>query len=558
MGHAPVGTSMPDRVAALNQLQSAATTRTKPSRQAHTQKDREPLSRMAETADVLFARYGPIYRWLVTGFGLTGGFAMVLSATIANVAVPHVMGAYGIGQDQAQWMATAFLTTMTVSQLLNHWMNEAFGPRGTFTLTIIVFLVGTAIGWFAPNIDVLIVGRVLQGFSAGIVTPMVMVTMFEVFPPDRRGLAMGIYGSGLVLAPALGPAVGGMAIDAFNWRFIFIMPVPFCLIALLGGLLFMPSKPRRGPLPPFDWPGYILLGGALALLMSAAANGIRKGWGSDQIVLMFAGGTLAAIGFVAWQLRSRNPLLDFSLWQNRRFVAALLIGLVFGAGNFASSYAIPVFVQTVQGYTATQAGLVLMPAGLLLVSVLPITGRVADKLPHHVPIAFGLLFFAAGVGSMSSSDVNTPFWTFALFVCVSRFGLAFMIPSLSVGALSTLEPNQIARGSGSLNFIRQLGGAVGTNLIVVWLQLRTSFHAEGLTTTQTADNETSLVFLSDVAQRLEQTAIPQELTSSVALDYLGKVVQAQALTYGFKDCFLALAVVFIIALIPAWIFSRTH
>jgi len=273
---------------------------------------------MAETADVLFARYGPIYRWLVTGFGLTGGFAMVLSATIANVAVPHVMGAYGIGQDQAQWMATAFLTTMTVSQLLNHWMNEAFGPRGAFTLTIIVFLVGTVIGWFAPNIDVLIVGRVLQGFSAGIVTPMVMVTMFEVFPPDRRGLAMGIYGSGLVLAPALGPAVGGMAIDAFNWRFIFIMPVPFCLIALLGGLLFMPSKPRRGPLPPFDWPGYILLGGALALLMSAAANGIRKGWGSDQIVLMFAGGTLAAIGFVAWQLRSRNPLLDFSLWQNRR------------------------------------------------------------------------------------------------------------------------------------------------------------------------------------------------------------------------------------------------
>lgn len=302
---------------------------------------------MTETAEVLFARYGPAYRWLVTGFGLTGGFAMVLSATIANVAVPHVMGAFAIGQDQAQWMATAFLTTMTVSQLLNHWMNEAFGPRRAYTFTILVFLVGTTIGWFAPNIDVLIIGRVLQGFSAGIVTPMVMVTMFEVFPPDRRGLAMGIYGSGLVLAPALGPAVGGMAIDTFDWRFIFIMPVPFCAIALVGGLLFMPEKAHQGRLPPFDWAGYLLLGTALALLMTAAAGGIRRGWGSNEIVLSFAGGAAAACAFVLWQLRARNPLLDFSLWRNHRFVAALLIGFVFGGGNFASSFVIPVFVQLV-------------------------------------------------------------------------------------------------------------------------------------------------------------------------------------------------------------------
>ncbi|MGK0171787.1 MAG: DHA2 family multidrug resistance protein, partial [Gammaproteobacteria bacterium] len=341
---------------------------------------------MADTTDVLFARYGPAYRWLVTGFGLTGGFAMVLSATIANVAVPHVMGAYGIGQDQAQWMATAFLTTMVVSQLLNHWMGQAFGPRGAFTITIVVFLIGTVIGWFAPNIDVLIVGRVLQGFSAGIITPMVMVTMFEVFPPEKRGLAMGIYGSALVLAPGLGPAVGGMAIDAFHWRYIFLMPIPFCIIALVGGLVFMPAKAKRGPWPPFDWAGYILLSSGLALIMAAAASGIRRGWSSDEIVLMFSAGAICTILFVLWQLRSRNPLLDFSLWNNQRFVAALMIGFVFGAGNFASSYVIPVFVQTVQGYTATQAGLVLMPAGILLVSAMPVCGRIADKLPHHVPI----------------------------------------------------------------------------------------------------------------------------------------------------------------------------
>ena len=304
---------------------------------------------MADTAEDLFARYGPNYRWFVTVFGLVGSFAMVLSATIANVAVPNVMGAFGVGQDQAQWLATAFLATMTVSQLLNHWMTQALGPRAAYTVTIVVFLVGTAIGWFAPNIDILIVARMLQGFSAGIITPMVMVVMFQVFPADKRGLAMGIYGSGVVLAPALGPVVGGMAIDNFDWRFIFLMPVPFCLVALAGGLVFMPANRPSGPRPRFDWTGYLLLGAALALLMTGAANGVRKGWDSTEIVSLLAGGATLGFLFVLTQLHSRNPLLDLSLWRNRRFVAALMVGLVFGAGNFASSYAIPVFAQMVQG-----------------------------------------------------------------------------------------------------------------------------------------------------------------------------------------------------------------
>ncbi len=513
---------------------------------------------MADTADDLFARYGPRYRWWVTLFGLIGSFAMVLSATIANVAVPNVMGAFGVGQDQAQWLATAFLTTMTVSQLLNHWMTQALGPRLAYTLTIVVFLLGTAVGWFAPNIDVLILARVLQGFSAGIITPMVMVVMFQVFPAEKRGLAMGIYGSGVVLAPALGPVVGGMAIDNFDWRFIFLMPVPFCLIALMGGLIFMPANRPVGPRPRFDWIGYLLLGVALAMLMSGAANGVRKGWDSAEIVLLLSGGCALAFLFVMTQLHSANPLLDFSLWRNRRFVAALMVGLVFGAGNFASSYAVPVFVQTVQGLSATEAGLMLMPAGLLLVLVLPITGRIADALPPHVPIYIGLVCFAAGVALMSSADVNTPFWTFALFVIVSRFGLAFIIPSLSVGALGTLHPAQLTRGSGSVNFIRQLGGAVGTNLIVVWLQLRSSFHHDGLMATQTASNETSQELLDSVIGRFQEAGMPAGISDSLALDYLSGVVQAQALTLGFKDAFLALAVVFVLALIPTWVFSRAR
>ena len=292
--------------------------------------------------------------------------------------------------------------------------------------------------------------------------------------------------------------------------------------------------------------------------MSGAANGLRWGWDSNKFLLVMSAGAISIVSFVGWQLNSAAPLLDFGLWRNRRFLAALCVAFVFGAGIFGSSYIIPVFVQTVQGYTPTQAGLVMMPAGLLLVCVLPITGRFADRVPYHVPIMVGLLCFAIGIALMSSCDVNTPFWTFALFGCISQFGLAFLMPSLSVGALSALSPEQLHRGSGNVNFIRQLGGAVGTNVIVVWLQVRTVFHADGLTATQTADNATSREFLSDVTARLASSAVPSEQRESLALEYLGQVVEAQAWTLGFQDAFVALAAVYLFALFPAWVFARTR
>jgi EmrB/QacA subfamily drug resistance transporter len=486
-----------------------------------------------------------------------GSFAMVLSATIANVAVPDVMGSFGIGLDQAQWVATAFITAMTVSQLLNHWMVEAVGQRGAFVVTIGVFLFGSALGWFAPNLEVLILARVLQGLAAGIMQPLVLVTMFNVFPPQRRGVAMGIYGAGLLIAPGLGPVVGGMAIDAYDWRFIFLMPLPFCLLALAGGVFFMPGRNGRAPVPPMDWFGYVLLSLGLFLLMTSAANGFRWGWSSDRLLLHVVAGGVCIVGFVAWQLNTRAPLLDFSLWRNRRFTSALCIAFVFGAGVFAISYVIPVFVQTVQGYSATQAGLVMMPAGLMLVCVLPLAGRFADQVEHHIPIMMGLILFAIGAALMARADINTPFWTFAAYGCVSQLGLAFLMPSLSVAALSALEPNQLFRGSGNVNFIRQLGGAVGTNLVVVWIQYRTVHHGQELASTQTAANATTREFLSGVVSRLGR-AIPEDGRAELALSFLREVIEAQALTLGFKDAFWALACVFTIALIPAWIFARSR
>lgn len=369
---------------------------------------------------------------------------------------------------------------------------------------------------------------------------------------------MGVFGTGIVLAPGLGPAVGGMVIDALGWRAMFLLPIPLVTLAIIGGMIFMPSPPRQERLPRFDWAGYGLLCFALYCAMTAMAHGPRYGWSSDHVTTLAAAAILAGSGFVWWQLRSAQPLLAVDLFKNPVFSAAVFVACVFGAGNFGSSYVIPVFVQEVQGYTPTRAGMVLAPAAIMLAVMLPFTGRLSDMLPGYSMVMMGLFSFAAGTALMVTSDVNTGFWTFAIYAMISRAGLAFIMPSLSASALKALEPSQLAKGSGNMNFIRQLGGASGTNLIVVWLQMQTISYSDAFTSTQTAANTTSGALLDSVQELLSASGVDEQASQGVALDYLGQIVHAQAQSFAFQDCFLALAAVFAFALLPAWVLGQAQ
>jgi DHA2 family multidrug resistance protein len=210
------------------------------------------MALQTETVDDLFARYGKQYRVLVTASGMTASFVMVLSGTIVNVAVPDVMGAYGVGQEQAQLLATSFNVAMTTCQLLNAWVVAVFGQRYGYTATLILFTVGSIFAGLADSFGMLIAGRVMQGMATGIIQPLIMVTVFQVFPQERRGFAMGIYSMGLVLAVAMGPPVGGIALEMLSWQYIFWLPLPLLLISLPFGMVFLPSVRKPGGQPLFS------------------------------------------------------------------------------------------------------------------------------------------------------------------------------------------------------------------------------------------------------------------------------------------------------------------
>lgn len=500
---------------------------------------------------------GAAYRWLVTITGMTAAFTMVLSGTIVNVAVPNVMGAFGVGQDEAQFLATAYIATMTASQLLNAWFVSVFGQRLAFFLVLTLFAAGALLCAYSPTLDFIILGRIMQGFSAGIIQPLVMVTIFQVFPAHRRGTAMGIYSMGLVLALGLGPVIGGLTTDAFGWRYIFFVPLPFVATALLLGALFLPGGRPGGIRPAFDWTGYALLCTAIFCLMTAIANGQRDGWGSNSILTLFIVGTLCAGGFVHSQRRAGAALLDLSLFGYAGFASAALVAFVYGVGNFSITYSVPVFGQLVQGYTPTVAGFLLLPASLVLVALFPLTGRLSDRVAPVYPIAGGLMLFTAGTLLLAGSDVNTVFWSMSLFAVVGRIGMGFITPPLMSCALGSVPADRLHHASGTINFARQLGGAFGINILVALLEIRTHFHLDAMTATQSADNIATRELLSQAGRLLAAEGVPAQLRDALALQHLASMLKAQAETLAFQDGFHMLALVFIAALVPAWILGRT-
>jgi len=511
------------------------------------------------TIESLFARYGPNYRWLVTITAIMGTVATVLTATIVNVALPDIMGTFGMSQDQVQLLSTAFLAAMTGTMLLNAWLVDSFGQRATFTATLAVFIAASLLGGVAPNDSLLVLARILQGGASGILQPLAMQVVYQVFPPEKRGMAMGIYGFGVVLAPAVGPALGGMMVDNFSWRYVFFLAVPFCAVGLLLGLLFMPGRAGSEPIRRFDWAGFGLLSLALVTLLDGLSHGQRDGWQSHRVLVDFVLAAATGIGFIAWELRTPTPLLNPRLFTNRVFASASLVSLIFGAGLFGSTYLIPLFVQTIQGYTPTNSGLLLIPAGLMLALTFPVAGRLTDLAPAYAITVVGLLLFAVSSFLMTRADIDTPFWHLVWWIVIGRIGLALVIPAVSAGALKALPLTLLSQGSGAISFMRQFGGALGVNLLSIALERRTQFYVDTFASAQHAGNGATLDLLQRIGAVLSQSDLPTTLLEAGALHYVGQMVYVQGNTLGYRDSHFIVGAFFMAALLPALLMrQRRH
>ncbi len=473
---------------------------------------------------------------------LTSSMALALSGTIINVAVPDIMGAFGVGQDLAQWMATAFFAAMTVGLLASTWAIRSFGQRHVFVGMMGVFLVASVFGGTAQEFNVIIMARAVQGFAAGIILPLTQLAMYKVFGPDRRSTANGWFGLSFVLGPGIGPWVGGMAIDAFDWRFTFYVALPFAAATALLGSFVLPTREESGPRPNFDWLGFALLSTAILSALTGLSNGQRLGWASDSVVFSLALGVFCTVAFILWEWWHDDPILQVRHFNSRQFAAANVISFLFGAGLFGSLYLTPIFVQLVQSYTPTRAGLVLIPAGLILGVVMPLMGRIGDRIPPAIPIIFGSAGFAWSNYALGIVDANTGFWTFAIIVMIGRATHAAVFPALMGAGLRNMRPDQIPSANGTINFTRQLGGAFGINLLAIFLEQRIAFFSDAFAASQSLANSATTELLDKVENLLATGGLPETIQEPGAMIYLGRVLSAQATALAFRDTFLMFAI----------------
>jgi EmrB/QacA subfamily drug resistance transporter len=456
-----------------------------------------PRTRLARPASVtpsphaleaLQQRHGPNYRWWVLVTVMIGTMASIMSSTIVNVAVPDMSRVFALGQERAQWLAAGFMAAMTVSMLTTPWLLARFGYRHTYAGVTLLLLFGGIGGGLARSFDWVLAMRVAEGLAAGIMQPIPAIIIMRAFQPHEQGRAMGVFGMGVVLAPAVGPSIGGVLVEHFGWRSIFFVVVPLCLAALAMARRYLPTSAPGGV--PANAAGVRLdhLGlGLIAVSIVALLNGmvqLHGQGGTDALPLhaiaLLAVAALAFAAFLVRQRRAAQPLLDLALFGHRTFVMAGCVAFIYGMALFGSTYLVPVFMQVALRLPPSLAGAVLLPAGFVLAVIIPVAGRMADRLPIHWLVTAGLLLLALSFALMLGVDLGTSLWIITLWAAVGRMGLGFVLPSLNLGAMRGLEPALISQGASTINFLRQLGGAVGVSLIGIFLEWRLRVHGAGL------------------------------------------------------------------------------
>ena len=444
-------------------------------------------------------RYGERYRWLLLLSVMVGTMASIMSSTIINVAIPDMSQHFTLGQERAQWVTSGFMAAMTVSMLTTPWLLARYGYRRTYSGCMWLLMAGGVAGGFANHFPLVLAARVVEGLAAGVVQPIPAIIILRAFEPNEQGRASGIFGMGVVLAPAIGPSIGGLLVDGFGWRSIFFMVVPFCIASLWLAQRFVPGTAPGGGAANtqgagLDWRGLLLATvGTLCLL-----NGLVELQGGTvaSAASLLGGAALALLLFVWLQRRTlkrrlrrpnegTDPLMNLSLFADRRFAMGSIVAFIYGIALFGSTYLLPVYMQMGLGLSPSYVGSILLPAGLVLAVTIAIVGRLADRQPTHQLVTIGLVLLAASFALMFTIDLRRPSHIIPLLVTwaiLGRIGLGFILPSLNIGAMRGLERTHIPQGSSVINFLRMLGGAAGVSLCGIVLEWRVAAHGFRLDT----------------------------------------------------------------------------
>ena len=492
-----------------------------------------------ESAGLPHAPHPEVNPWLIAMTVMLATFMEVLDTSIANVALPHIAGSLSASVDESTWVLTSYLIANAIILPLSGWLTELFGRKRFYMTCVVIFTGSSLLCGIAPSLPLLVLFRIMQGLGGGGLQPSAQAILADTFTPQQRGMAFSIYGMAVVFAPAIGPTLGGWITDSYSWRWLFYINVPVGILSLVlvSRLIHNPPALAGKPITrqnffSMDWMGMGLLALGLGSLEFVLDKGQEDDWfGSGRIQFLAVLAVICLIAVVIRELVVKNPVVDLKLYRERNFSLSHVLIFCLGFVLAGSTVLLPQFLQTLMGYSATRAGMVLSPGGVVLIFTMPLAGFLIGRIGARPMIVFGFVVLGSSLWLMARLDLETDYTTFTLVRMMSSVGLAALFTPISTTCFSRVPPGRNNAASALYNLMRNLGSSFGIAAVTTVLARRGQFHqlrlAEHLSTAHSRVQQTQLAgYLAQRGNGLAQPAV-----RAASLLYSSVRQQAGAMAY---------------------------
>ena len=491
------------------------------------------------------------YKWIVAMVVVIAVFMSILDQTIVNIAIPRLQLAFGADIHSVQWVLTAYILTLGVITPTSAFFSDRLGIKRFYLISLVLFTLGSALCGLAWSLPVLIFFRVLQGIGGAALFPLSITLLFREFPPQERGVAMGFFGIPALLAPALGPTLGGYLVTFAGWQLIFYINVPIGILAFfLAAILLREARPQANT--TFDFLGFIFVALGLGLVLYALSSVSTDGWGSTTVVGCMTGGLLSLAIFVTIELilvnRGGQPLLDLRLFANGPFTTSIIAGLFVVFSLFGGLFLFPIYLQNLRGQSAFESGLILLPQALASMVSVIVGGRLVDRIGVRAVMIPGLLILALATWQLSFITMYSPFWWLQSMLVLRGLALGLTVQPLTVFGLSEVKPRQLGQASSMNTVMRSISSSLGIAVLATLVQTQTKLHYARLAEQVTASSQLGQLLPGLQALFMERGA-DQHSAQAAALQLVYRLVQRQSFILALQDAFSLTVVVIGLAII---------
>jgi MFS transporter, DHA2 family, multidrug resistance protein len=498
---------------------------------------------------------GTINPWVIAITVTLATFMEVLDTSIANVALPHIAGNLSAGQDESTWVLTSYLVSNAIVLPLSGWFSGLIGRKRFYMTCVAIFTLSSFLCGLAPSLGVLVIFRIMQGVGGGGLQPSEQAILNDTFPLEKRGMAFAVYGLAVVVAPTIGPWLGGWITDNFSWRWIFYINVPVGIVSLLltNFLVSDPPYMKKASVKAgfrIDYIGIGLISLGLGSMQIILDKGQREDWLSSKFIVVFF--VLMLIGIIAgilWELREKEPVVDLRMLKDRNFAIATAAMFFLGFVLYSSTVLIPQLLQQLLGYTAQLAGMALSPGGAVIMCMMPVVGILVSKVDTRILITFGCIVSASALFVMAGWDLGLDYGHAVRARMLQSFGLAFLFIPINVSAFAYVPKEKTNMGTGIINLARNIGASVGIATVTTMLDRRAQFHQSRLMEHVNGFSAAYHNSLNGIQAKLIAAGSTAAHASAQAHGMIYNTVQRQAVMLAFIDNFKMLGVVFF-AVIP--------